>query len=62
MLWPPLTTVHQPVRRLAAEALGLLVAEIAAPPRTPAKRADRVLDHEIVERQSTSSPQDAGKL
>jgi LacI family transcriptional regulator len=62
MLWPPLTTVHQPVRRLAAEALGLLVAEIAAPPRTPAKRADRVLDHEIVKRQSTSSPQDDGKL
>jgi len=58
MLWPPLTTVHQPVRRLAAEALGLLVAEIATPPRTLAKRADRVLDHEIVKRQSTSPPQD----
>ncbi len=54
-LWPPLTTVHQPVRRLAAEALGLLVAEIGAPARTEA-RVDHVLDHEIVERQSTAPP------
>jgi len=52
-LWPPLTTVHQPVRRLAAEALGLLVAEIAAGSST-GKYSDRVLPHEIIERQSTS--------
>jgi len=52
-LWPPLTTVHQPVHRLAAEALGLLAAEIAA--GSPSgKYSDRVLPHEIVERQSTS--------
>ncbi len=53
MLWPPLTTVHQPVRRLAAEALGLLVAEIAAAPSS-GEHADHVLDHEIVKRQSTA--------
>lgn len=52
-LWPPLTTVHQPVRRLAAEALGLLVAEIGAPDRAAGKRIDVVLDHEITRRQST---------
>ena len=55
MLWPPLTTVHQPVRRLAAEALGLLVAEIGMPSRSSGKRADHVLPHAIVERQSTAS-------
>jgi LacI family transcriptional regulator len=59
MLWPPLTTVHQPVRRLAAEALGLLVAEIAAAPSSE-EHSDHVLDHEIVKRQSTA-PLQAGE-
>jgi len=53
MLWPPLTTVHQPVRDLASEALRLLAAEIAAP-GLPASRSDRVLEHTIVKRQSTA--------
>ncbi|PIC00270.1 LacI family DNA-binding transcriptional regulator [Caulobacter sp. X] len=53
-LWPPLTTVHQPVRKLAAEALGLLTAEIArTSPDSPARR-EHVLEHEIVARQSTA--------
>jgi LacI family transcriptional regulator len=54
MLWPPLTTVHQPVRDLASEALRLLVAEIAAGGGPPATRPDRVLEHTIVKRQSTA--------
>ncbi|MDT8758577.1 LacI family transcriptional regulator [Sphingomonas psychrotolerans] len=54
MLWPPLTTVHQPVRDLASEALRLLVAEIAAAGRLPATRSDRVLEHTLVKRQSTA--------
>jgi len=54
MLWPPLTTVHQPVRRLAAEALSLLVAEIAA--ASPSGTfSDHVLPYEIVERQSAAA-------
>ncbi len=61
-LWPPLTTVHQPVRRLAAEALGLLVAEIGTPSNTEAGQSDHVLDHAIVERQSTAPPQDADQV
>jgi len=56
-LWPPLTTVHQPVRKLAAEALGLLAAEIAAGETLAGRRADHVLDHEIIRRQSTGSRQ-----
>lgn len=51
-LWPPLTTVHQPVRKLAAEALRLLVAEIATTERSIAQRSDFVLEHEITRRQS----------
>lgn len=54
-LWPPLTTVHQPVRKLAAEALGLLAAQIASGEPVSAGR-DRVLDHEIITRLSTSAP------
>jgi len=51
-LWPPLTTVHQPVRKLAAEALSRVVAEIAAMGRSQEPAADVVLDHEITRRQS----------
>jgi LacI family transcriptional regulator len=54
MLWPPLTTVHQPVRALASEALRLLAAEIVAVER-PAGCVDRVLEHTIVKRQSTAA-------
>lgn len=58
-LWPPLTTVHQPVRRLAAEALGLLVADIVAAERPGKLRADVVLEHEITRRQSAQPTADA---
>jgi len=51
-LWPPLTTVHQPVRKLAAEALGLLVAEIGMAQRQRRKHTDLILEHEIARRQS----------
>ena len=57
-LWPPLTTVHQPVRKLAAEALGLLVAEIGAAQRQPRKHADLILEHEITRRQSAQPVSD----
>jgi LacI family transcriptional regulator len=50
-LWPPLTTVHQPVRELAREALGLLMREIGG---TGERHQARVLDHRLVERQSTA--------
>ncbi|OAN66199.1 LacI family DNA-binding transcriptional regulator [Sphingomonas sp. TDK1] len=55
-LWPPLTTIHQPVRRLAAEALALVADEArGAAPKTRARR-DRVLEHAIVKRSSTAAP------
>lgn len=54
-LWPPLTTLHQPVRKLAAEALGLLAAEIASGRPPPDQRIDHVLEHEIIRRQSTAA-------
>jgi LacI family transcriptional regulator len=57
-LWPPLTTVHQPLRRLAAEALGLVTAEVTAAGGNKRKRRERVLEHSIIKRQSTAVPSD----
>lgn len=54
-LWPPLTTVHQPVRKLAAEALGLLTAEIAGATPDAQTRREHILEHEIIARQSAAT-------
>lgn len=55
-LWPPLTTVHQPVRRLAAEALALVASEARAPGGKQRPRRDRILDHSLIPRSSTAAP------
>ncbi|WP_294277299.1 LacI family DNA-binding transcriptional regulator [uncultured Sphingomonas sp.] len=56
-LWPPLTTIHQPVRALATEALQRLIQEIrggvAAPNGQPRVT---VLEHQLIERDSTAPP------
>jgi LacI family transcriptional regulator len=54
-MWPPLTTVHQPVRELGAEALRLLSARISAPGGN-AGLGDHLLDYRIVHRQSEAPP------
>lgn len=55
-LWPPLTTVHQPVRKLGAEALRLLAAQVSKPAQHPQPTGDRLLEHKIVHRQSEAPP------
>jgi LacI family transcriptional regulator len=55
-LWPPLTTVRQPVHRLAAEALGLLLSRVGESPHASGDPETRVLDHIVVRRESTSPP------
>ncbi len=55
-LWPPLTTIHQPVRRLAAEALALVADEARGDGIRTRSPRDRVLDHEMVTRSSTAPP------
>lgn len=52
-LWPPLTTIHQPVRELAAEALRLLTQEIASARK--GRHHKCVLGHQLIERQSTAA-------
>lgn len=53
-LWPPLTTVRQPVKQLASEALAALVADIAS--GAGEIEQDHVLDHAVVQRKSTAAP------
>ena len=48
MVWPPLTTIHQPVFELAQAATDLLL--------TGAKLVHRRLPHELIERQSVAEP------
>ena len=55
-MWPPLTTVHQPVRDLAAEALRLLSARVSAPAGQGPAAGDYLLDYQIVERESEGPP------
>nr|WP_184038511.1 LacI family DNA-binding transcriptional regulator [Sphingomonas endophytica] len=59
-LWPPLTTIRQPVQELAAEALRLLIDEMRAPQRKGAHHIARMLDYTLVERDSTAPPQVLG--
>ncbi len=53
---PPLTTVHQPVRRKGEEAARLLLEELEAKPGSPAQH--RVLKTRLVVRRSTAVPPD----
>jgi len=58
-LWPPLTTVHQPVRKLGAEALRLLAAQVSTSSERAQSLGDHLLDYKIVHRQSAAPPSDA---
>jgi LacI family transcriptional regulator len=55
-LWPPLTTVHQPVRRLAADALALLAAHVSKPAERGQHPVEHLLPHTIVHRRSAAKP------
>ena len=50
---PSLTTIYQPSRELASEAVGLLLEEIAAPSETPRRH---LLSYRMVPRDSTAPP------
>lgn len=52
IVWPPLTTVRQPITRMAAEAAGMLVSSA----RAAENDRDRLLDVELVIRGSTAPP------
>jgi LacI family transcriptional regulator len=55
-LWPPLTTIRQPVHVLAAEALQLLIQEMQGAGRSKTARRSRIYKHILIERDSTAQP------
>ena len=55
-LWPPLTTVRQPVRQMAAVALDRLMRALRSTEPSAEASAEYVLDHALIERQSTAAP------
>jgi len=56
-VWPPLTTVRQPLSAMAAASVGLLIQSIRAQRKgEPTPDADMVLPHAIIERQSAAPP------
>ena len=55
-LWPPLTTVRQPVRQMAAVALDRLMRALRSAEPSAEAAADYVLAHALIERESTAPP------
>jgi LacI family transcriptional regulator len=54
IVWPPLTTVHQPVKDLGQRAVELLVARLSGANVEP-EPVFQLLDHAVVARQTTKS-------
>src|SRR5262249_4898908 len=56
-VWPELTTVRQPVSAMAEAALDLLLADLRARRSgTTLGEAERVLEHEMIIRESSGPP------
>ena len=52
-VWPPLTTIHQPIRQMAAAAVELLERKLS---NDPVVNTDMILDYDLIIRQSTGAP------
>ncbi|MCR9269825.1 MAG: LacI family DNA-binding transcriptional regulator [Henriciella sp.] len=56
-LWPPLTTVRQPIRDMASSAIEILARRVAqSKAKVPTRTENLTLDHELVIRQSAAAP------
>jgi LacI family transcriptional regulator len=55
-LWPPLTTMRQPVRQMAAVALDRLMRVLRSAEPAVETCADYVLEPRLIERESTAPP------
>lgn len=56
LIWPPLTTVHQPIREMGYRAVELITEQLKTA-RPGAEAGHEVLAHEVIVRQSASAPQ-----
>jgi LacI family transcriptional regulator, galactose operon repressor len=58
-IWPELTTIQQPIARMAAEAIDLLVTAVRGMRRgaaEPNQRGHRLIPHALISRQSAAAP------
>jgi LacI family transcriptional regulator len=53
-LWPELTTIRQPIAQMAAAAVDQLFRELRARKDAAVTPCDTVMDHQLIERQSTA--------
>lgn len=62
-IWPELTTIQQPIARMAAEAIDMLVAVVRADRGAGPERLHRLIPYALISRQSAAAPQPAaGRL
>jgi LacI family transcriptional regulator len=54
-IWPELTTIQQPIARMAAEAVDMLVAAVRGSRRS-AERLHRLMPHALIARESAAAP------
>jgi LacI family transcriptional regulator len=55
-IWPELTTIQQPIARMAAEAVDMLVSAVRGRGRRRAARLHRLIPHALIARQSAAAP------
>jgi LacI family transcriptional regulator len=56
-VWPPLTTIRQPVAQMAEVAVSILAAQIQSRQRKGAmETVDRIVQHSLVLRESVAAP------
>jgi LacI family transcriptional regulator len=54
-IWPELTTIQQPIARMAAEAIDMLVTAVRSG-RRGAERLHRLIPHALISRESAAAP------
>ena len=61
-IWPELTTIHQPIARMASEAIDMLVTAVRGGRRgAGAERLQRLIPHALISRQSAAAPKLTGR-
>lgn len=56
IVWPPLTTVHQPIKQIGHDAAELLIALIGQDPQSVETPRQVTASHHLVARESTGAP------
>lgn len=56
IVWPPLTTVHQPIKGIGLEAAEILIGLIRKEADPPSAPPHQFANHHLVSRESTASP------